>query len=184
MFPLLLAGDFADLRGARALRAGCIAAALTLAAGALTAGLLWPTRIGAGPAARAVAGAAGAFFLYLLVVSYLVEIPARRSWFGAGESRALVSTGTYALARHPGAIWLLFFPALLALACDSLALMVAAPVWSALNLGYAALQDRLVFPRLFGAAYAAYARRVPFLVPTARSVRRCLATWRAPRRDR
>ncbi len=184
VFPLLLAGDFADLRGARLLRALCLVGAIALAAGALTAGIVDRPRIGAGAAVRAAAGIAGSFFLYLIVVSYVVEIPAGRSGFGAGERRALASAGTYALSRHPGAIWLVFFPALLALACDSLPLLEAAPVWSALNVAYVALQDRLVFPRLFGRGYAAYARRVPFLVPTAESLKRCLATWQAPRRHR
>ena len=40
----------------------------------------------------------------------------------------------------------------------------------------ALVQDRTSFPLLFGEEYREYRHRVPFLVPTAASIRRCLAT--------
>ena len=47
-----------------------------------------------------------ALFLVLLSYSTLLEIPLRLRGFPQSSTRSLVRRGTYALCRHPGALWL------------------------------------------------------------------------------
>jgi hypothetical protein len=65
-------------------------------------------------------------------------------------------------------------------ASGSRALLVALPVWTGANLALVALEDRLLFPRLFGDDYAKYSSTVPFLLPSRASIRRCLETFALP----
>jgi protein-S-isoprenylcysteine O-methyltransferase Ste14 len=107
-----------------------------------------------------------------LCYSLLVEIPLRKAWLRQGHTDALVTTGTYALVRHPGVLWLTSALGFAAVAARSRRLLLA---WPAIILGDAVhvwFQDRVVLPRLFGEAYRDYQRRTPFLIPSRRSVRR------------
>lgn len=104
--------------------------------------------------------------------SIMVEIPLRKAWLRQGHTDALVTTGTYALVRHPGVLWLTSALAWAALAARSRRLLVA---WPAMILGdvvHVWFQERAVLPHVFGEAYRDYQRATPFLVPTRRSVRR------------
>jgi protein-S-isoprenylcysteine O-methyltransferase Ste14 len=179
-FAFILLLDWADCKGLGALRAPCLAlAALALAASA-AALVASPPRLGSPPPLRLACWLLAAAFSFLLVVSLFVEV----SMLGAPKgARRLRTTGTYALVRHPGAIWLLFLHLSLALATDSGPLLVAAPFWTGANLILVGLEDRIFFPRIFGAAYLEYRRAVPFVVPSRASLRDCLATFSLSRRD-
>jgi protein-S-isoprenylcysteine O-methyltransferase Ste14 len=123
------------------------------------------------------AGAVGAvLFSLLLVYSLFVEIPFAAAYVRARKPPAVVATGTYALCRHPGVLWLTGLLAALFFARGSRLLVLAAPIWIGLDTLYVVVQDRLFFPRMFGADYAAYQREVPMLLPNARSARRCAQT--------
>jgi protein-S-isoprenylcysteine O-methyltransferase Ste14 len=111
-----------------------------------------------------------AAFGLLLVYSLFIEIPLFQPAHG------LVSRGTYALCRHPGVLWLAGFLAALLLARGSRWLLVAAPVWIALDVLLAFLQERLFFIRMFGNGYRAYQRTVPMFIPTAYSLLACTQT--------
>lgn len=127
------------------------------------------------PVPAALARFAGALSLLSfagMAYSLLVEIPLRKAWLRQGHTDALVTTGTYALVRHPGVLWLASALGLAALAARSRRLLLA---WPAIILGDALhvwFQDRVVLPRVFGDAYRDYQRRTPFLIPTRRSARR------------
>lgn len=92
-----------------------------------------------------------------------------------GALRPLVDTGVYALCRHPGVLWLGGFYLFAWLAAGGAALLAAFALYTALDALYVLWQDRVIFPVSIE-HYAAYRRSTPFLLPTAASLRRCLAT--------
>lgn len=94
---------------------------------------------------------------------------------GSGALRPLVDTGVYALCRHPGVLWLGGFYLFAWLAAGGAALLAAFALYTALDALYVLWQDRVIFPVSIE-NYAAYRRSTPFLLPTAASLRRCLAT--------
>jgi protein-S-isoprenylcysteine O-methyltransferase Ste14 len=116
----------------------------------------------------------------LLTYSTVIEIPARSTYLAPGAPSQLITTGTYALCRHPGVLW--FGLSLLGLLITnrSLALLVAAFVWFGLDILYVWLQDRYFFPRQFP-DYPAYRQHTPMLIPTRVSIRRCWQTLPWPR---
>jgi protein-S-isoprenylcysteine O-methyltransferase Ste14 len=112
----------------------------------------------------------------LLIHSLFVEIPLRHAYLAPGPSPRLVRSGTYALVRHPSALWygLLLFSLLLA--SRSYLLAVALPLWMLLEILWVVLQERQlrrVFPD-----YADYQRTTPMLIPNRRSLRACLRSLR------
>lgn len=119
-------------------------------------------RIAAGALAVAAAG--------LLLLSLFFELPAVDA-YGAGRP-ALVTSGTYALSRHPGVLWFFLLILGLVLAGASRPLLIALPFWTAADLLLVFLEDRFFFPRLFGQPYLRYRQEVPFLLPTPSSLRR------------
>ena len=175
-FFILLASDHAEARGRACLkRATVITASLAfvLASAALLAA---PEKLTLPLAVRIAGVVLSLPFLGLLVSSLFLEVSAgARRHEGNGKKR-LVTTGTYALVRHPGVLWLFFLHVCLVGASASVPFFVALPFWTAANVLLALVQDRTSFPLLFGVEYREYRHRVPFLVPTAASIRRCLAT--------
>ena len=134
------------------------------------------------PAALPAAGwVLAALFLLLLVYSLFLEIPFASAYVGPGGPARLVSSGTYALCRHPGVLWQAGLLAGLFAATGSLRLLAAFPVWTGLNALYVLLQERLVFGHLFGEEYRRYQQAVPMLLPTRASLGRCLRTLFANR---
>jgi len=178
-FGVLVLTDLAEPRSLLALRLASMALSALLLAYGILACALDPWKLGLSIAPRIVAGVVGAAFLYLLIRSLLLEVPTAKGQDAAAPKR-LVTTGTYALVRHPGVIWFLFVLLGAAAAADSAPLLVAAPIWAAADVIYAAVQDRIFFPRLFGDAYGDYRRSTPFIIPNPASVRTCCETWNAP----
>jgi protein-S-isoprenylcysteine O-methyltransferase Ste14 len=176
-FLLPLAWDLGDSRPLRVLKGTCALACVALYLGSGVALLADPWRFRPPPGLRLAAAVCAALFLLLLVQSLVVETGGLLARGPAGP-RAVVTTGTYALVRHPGVLWYLFFHLLLGAATGSVFFLLAAPLWAGLNIAVAAVQDTVVFPRVFGEPYRDYQQEVPFLLPSGASVRRCLATTR------
>ncbi len=140
------------------------------------------------PAAVAAGGGALALgALTLLASSLWIELRLPRSasrahndaTLAATDDPTLVTTGTYALCRHPGVLWFGPFLFGLALLSGSLTLLWATPLWWALDFVYAWFQDRYLFPRQFP-GYTRYQRTTPMFLPTRATLQRCLDTlsWR------
>jgi len=72
-----------------------------------------------------------------------------------------VTTGTYALCRHPGVLWLTLFLAALAAATASRDLAVATPIWIAADVIHVVRQEKRYLIPLFGAQYVAYQTQSP-----------------------
>ncbi len=116
--------------------------------------------------------------LALSLYSLVIEIPVRRTYLAPDAADQLITTGTYALARHPAVLWFALLLIGLVIANRSVAMLVAAPVWLGLDLLYVWLQDRYLFPRQFP-GYDRYRQQTPMIIPTAGSIRRCWQTCRA-----
>lgn len=115
-----------------------------------------------------------ALFTFLLIYSLFLEIPFRKTYADEGASEELVKTGTYALVRHPGVLWLTGLLIALVLASRSRLLLLAVPVWVLMDVLYVWVQDRYIFRQQF-VGYGQYQKETPMLVPTPASIGRC---WR------
>lgn len=112
----------------------------------------------------------GLAFLALLLHTLFGAFPAASAYAAPGEKRPVCRRGVYALCRHPGVLWL--FGLMLCLRLGAGLPLLHLSVYTGLNLLLVLFEDRYVFPGLL-AGYAAYRREVPFLLPTAHSVRQC-----------
>ena len=180
-FALFFLSDFLQVASpkhanSRYFFAGTLLLALT------TAHILYKSwRTTANPIYQIIAGAALAvLFCILLLYTLFFALPYDATYKTDDRSstgmRPVVTYGVYALCRHPGILWFAAMYGSLYLALGGPLLRVACPLFSALNLLYAALQDIYVFPRQF-TGYGDYKRLAPFLIPTRASIRRCVKTW-------
>ena len=121
-----------------------------------------------------LAAAAG---LALLVHTLFFALPSGGSGMAPPPDGRLplVDTGVFALCRHPGVLWLGLGYLGLWGALGGAGLGLAFVLFTALDAAYVFWQDRRVFPHSI-AGYESYRARVPFLLPTARSLRACLKT--------
>lgn len=110
----------------------------------------------------------------LLVYSLFIEIPFVATYVSVGTTK-LVTSGTYALVRHPWVIWLSLAFVSLFLIFPSTTLLLATLAWLGLNILHVCVQDRFLFPKMFP-DYVDYQRRVPFLIPNRASLKACLRT--------
>ena len=108
----------------------------------------------------------------LLIYSLFIEIPFRQTYAKGGVGYRLVTTGTYALCRHPGVLWFGLFLIGLILVSRACLLLPAALVWFCMDLLWVWVQDVYYFPRMFS-GYRQYQQHTPMLLPTRRSIRRC-----------
>jgi protein-S-isoprenylcysteine O-methyltransferase Ste14 len=113
--------------------------------------------------------------LPLFIYSLFIEIPFRSTYMEKGVGSRLITTGTYALTRHPGVIWLAFIYISLALLFPSATLFFAIIVWFIMDIILVIVQDKIFFPKMFP-AYHDYQRETPFLIPTRQSISACLKT--------
>ncbi|MBI4310887.1 MAG: hypothetical protein HY681_03805 [Chloroflexi bacterium] len=116
-------------------------------------------------------------FAALLAYSLFFELPTKKTYAEAGSSNQLVTTGTYALTRHPGVLWYTFGMVALTMATRSTALLIAAPLWVFLDVLHVVVQDRVFFPKMFS-DYPQYQRTTPMLIPTLQSIEACVKTVR------
>jgi len=116
-------------------------------------------------------------FGFMLIYSLFLEIPFAKTYMRSGCGDQLITTGTYALSRHPGVMWLALFLLGLLLATRSRLLLVAAPIWLAADALYVWVEEKLYLEKAFP-DYEEYQRETPMLLPTPRGIRRCLKTMR------
>ena len=113
----------------------------------------------------------------LLLYTLVFELPFRGTFVGSPSSTDLVTTGTYALTRHPAVLWYLLILVSVLLATRSNLLLVALPIWLTMDVVWVLLQERSSLTRNFP-NYAIYKRTTPLLIPNRRSVTAFLRTFR------
>ncbi|MFC1918643.1 DUF1295 domain-containing protein [Chloroflexota bacterium] len=105
----------------------------------------------------------------LLVYALFINLPFRKTYITTGVSDRLITTGLYALVRHPGVHWLILILLSLILVSESSLLLIAAPIFILLDILLVTLQDRFFFGRMFG-DYDSYRKETPMLVPNRQSI--------------
>jgi len=171
--------DWASLKNMRVTKpvAGLMAAALLIYSTIMIC--YSPTKFDMPIFLRIVGGVLLVIFLFLLIYSLFIELSFNRTYVKRGISGGLVTTGTYALVRHPGVIWLAVVFLALALLYPSITLFIAITVWWFVDIIYVTIQDKYLFPKMFP-GYHEYKKQTPFLIPTKRSFFACLKTLRPP----
>jgi len=115
-------------------------------------------------------------FILLLIYSLFLEVHFTKTYGKKEHNSELVTTGTYALSRHPGVLWLFLVFMGLFLATGRSSLFMAGFVFTVINIFYVVLQEVAIFPKLFK-DYGDYQKTTPFLLPTLESIKRMFKTW-------
>jgi protein-S-isoprenylcysteine O-methyltransferase Ste14 len=107
--------------------------------------------------------------LFMLIYSLFINLPFGKTYVAAGVSKKLVTSGLYALVRHPWVYGLILLLLALILASRSSLMLIAVPIWVLLDIALVAIQDRFFFGRMF-AGYDNYRRETPMFIPNRRSI--------------
>ena len=118
-------------------------------------------------------------FFVLLIYTLFFALPFEETYV-AQEAHKTYDKKMYALCRHPGVLWFAGFYVCLWLAFGTKPLLVMAIWFSLLNFCYVVLQDLYTFPKVFS-DYGDYQKRVPFLIPNGKSMKRCMDTFKESR---
>ena len=119
---------------------------------------------------RIIFGALGLMFLFFLIYSVVIEVRVSNN-----GTKGLVTSGTYALSRHPGVLWLFFYYLFGSMFFANIDILIAGMVWSFINVIYVMIQEKVVFTKIF-ADYENYKKSTPMLLPTLKSIKKCLGT--------
>jgi protein-S-isoprenylcysteine O-methyltransferase Ste14 len=177
-FVMLCAADLLFLRGSVAGKAAafCVASASFLfgLVGSVTTSPRW----GSPGVLRAAGWVLGAITFLLVVFSLVIEVPTLYLYLTSGRERKLVTTGFYAMSRHPGVVWFSLFMVFLAAATDARTLAIATPVWIAMDVLHVRWQEQVYLVRVYGDEYRRYQAEVPMLIPRLAGIRRGLESLR------
>ena len=122
----------------------------------------------------------GMVFGGLLIYTLFFALPFKTTYIKKEKDRArprICSKGMYALCRHPAVLWLIGLFIVLGAEFPTAEMMAGGTLFCVLDILYVIFQDLWTFPREFE-NYDEYRRRVPFLIPNAKSIRNCINTLR------
>lgn len=105
----------------------------------------------------------------MIMFALFINLPFRKTYISTGVGDKLIKTGLYALVRHPGVYWATFLFFSLVLISNSRLMLIAAPIFTVLNIALVIVQDKYLFPKMFK-GYDKYQQETPMLVPNRRSV--------------
>lgn len=180
-FLIGCAMELPQTRGVRGVRPLLAGVALTLIVWSIIMASLSGERLWIPAWLTVVGGTILPLAFGLLVYSMFLELPFRRTYIQSHSGPHLITTGTYALVRHPTLLWFAIGIVSLVLLTHSQLLLIALPIWLALDALWVILQDRLSLPRAFP-GYRDYQTTTPMIVPTRQSLRACLSTIRSTSR--
>lgn len=106
----------------------------------------------------------------ILVYALFVNLPFHKTYVAAGVGDRLITTGLYALVRHPGVHWFSLALLSLVLVSKSSRLLVAVPLFIFLDIILVIIQDKFFFTRMFR-GYARYQQTTPMLIPNRQSIK-------------
>jgi len=120
----------------------------------------------------------GGFFL-LLLYTLFSALPFSATYVAKEEEspKKVWDRGMYGLCRHPGFLWFTAAYITLAIGIQNTTAAFSVAVFIICNFLYVLLQDRWTFPHMFE-GYENYKKKVPFLIPTAGSIKASFATIR------
>lgn len=112
-------------------------------------------------------------FAWLLYKALFGAFPVKPAYTDAMAEKKTVSSGVYALCRHPG---VLFFAGLYICLVPALGLPIFdCALYIVLDFLLAWAEDELIFPRSLE-GYDEYKKAVPFMIPDSRSIKNCLSS--------
>ncbi|MCK5761677.1 MAG: DUF1295 domain-containing protein [Candidatus Izimaplasma sp.] len=116
-------------------------------------------------------------FLCLLIYSVFIEVG--RNTYQYKNKNKLITTGTYALSRHPGVLWFLLVYLFGAIYFQNSFVLSAGIIWTVINIIYVSIQERFIFRRIFD-DYGSYIKSTPMILPSSHSFEKCITTlnWR------
>lgn len=121
----------------------------------------------------------GIAILSLLLLIYSVFIEVGKNTYQYKNENKLITTGTYALSRHPGVLWLLFVYLFGAIYFQNYYILYAGLIWTGINIIYVVIQEKFIFTKLFD-NYGSYIETTPMIFPSLDSLEKCITTlnWR------
>lgn len=105
----------------------------------------------------------------LVIYSLFINLPFYKTYIAKGVGDTLITTGFYALTRHPGVLWTVLFFIGLSLVSRSHLVIISAPFFIVLDVILVAIQDRFFFCRMFR-GYKQYQKDTPMLIPNKKSI--------------
>lgn len=171
-FPLLSCADAFVLRRSAAGKTAAFCLAAALAVCGIVGCIVVSPFLEIPMALRIAGGALGVASLALVTLALLVAVPSLRLYAGSDREQRLITSGLYAMSRHPGVPALGAFLVSLVLLTGSRMLAIATPVWIVLDVGHVIWQERFYLLRVYGEDYRRYQAEVPMLLPTASSFKR------------
>ncbi len=118
--------------------------------------------------------------LLLLIYSLFINLPFRKTYIAIGVGDKLITTGLYALVRHPGVHWFILLMLSLILVSKSSLLLIAAPIFILLDIVLVIMQDKFFFGRMFD-GYDSYRQETPMLMPNRQSINAFINSLRQAR---
>jgi protein-S-isoprenylcysteine O-methyltransferase Ste14 len=115
-----------------------------------------------------------------LLYSLFINLPFRKTYIARGVGDKLITSGLYALVRHPGVHWFILLVLSLVLVSRSGLVLIAAPIFIFLDIVLVIVQDRFFFGKMF-TRYEDYRRETPMLLPNRKSLKAFLNSIRQAR---
>lgn len=97
-------------------------------------------------------------------------LPFTDTYWNNGEKKKVIIRGIYGMCRHPGVLFFFFFYFFLWLGTGNHLVLVAAVMWTAMDVLHVYVQDRWMFPKSL-LHYEMYQQTTPFLLPTRNSLK-------------
>ena len=117
----------------------------------------------------------------MLIYTLFFALPFNATYV-SGDS-GLCTYGVYALCRHPGVLWLAGFYLCLWLAFGTSELLAAFALFTVFDILYVLFQDNWTFMKMFS-DYRSYKDTTPFIVPSWKSIKKCIHTLSAGKDSR
>ncbi len=107
---------------------------------------------------------------FLVIYSLFINLPFHKTYIIKGVGDRLVTTGFYALVRHPGVLWSALLIISVMLVSRSRLGLIAAPLFIILDVILVTIQDRYFFVRMFD-GYELYRKETPMFIPNKHSIK-------------
>jgi protein-S-isoprenylcysteine O-methyltransferase Ste14 len=173
-FLIIHAFDVISIKGTKVLKPVIWVVGGGLVTGAAVLVSLTPEKLALGWWATLVGWLLLAVSSGLIIYSLFINLPFRSTYLRPGVGERLVTTGFYALSRHPGVLWFGLAMVGLVLVSKAVLMVWAALVWLAMDIGLVVVQDIYFFPRMFP-DYRRYQQSTPMLIPSPQSVARFMS---------
>jgi len=116
--------------------------------------------------------------LPVLLYSLFISLPFVETYVSADAKEQLITTGFYALARHPWVHWHVLVALSLFLASKSELMLYGALSFIGLDILAITIQDKFFFLRMFP-GYEEYRRQTPMLIPNRKSFKAFFTSLRS-----